>query len=234
MPIPLPATITLRWINGSAKVGFIRTTKVGFCMAGSVNSVAVAVDQRPAALHCLSNFSFLRGGSHPHELVQRAVACGYQALAMTDECSVAGVVRAYVAAREQPLRLIIGSEFYLENIGTLIVLVRNRQGYAQLCQLITTARNRSKKGSYQVFLDDFTETLTQCSLLWRPLFKESSEEAGSDRIKATAEQLKRAFGDYFWLAYSRHYQADDAQRYRRYQQLSTELTIPVAAVCEVC
>ncbi|WP_404409418.1 error-prone DNA polymerase [Pseudidiomarina marina] len=203
-------------------------------MAGSVNTVATTVDQRPAALHCLSNFSFLRGGSHPHELVQRAVDYGYQALAITDECSVAGVVRAYVAAREQPLRLIIGSEFHLENIGTLIVLVRNRQGYAQLCQLITTVRNRSKKGSYQVFLEDFIETLTQCSLLWRPLFKANLEEADSDLIKATAEQLKQAFGDYFWLAYSRHYRADDAQRYRYYQRLSIEQTIPVAAVCEVC
>lgn len=195
-------------------------------MAGSV--------KRPAALHCLTNFSFLRGGSHPHELVQRAVSCGYQALAITDECSVAGVVRAYVAAREQPLRLIIGSEFQLENVGTLIVLVRNRQGYAQLCQLITTARNRSKKGSYQVFLDDFMGTLNDCLLLWRPQFKVPSANVERETIAVTAQQLKQQFGGALWLAYGRHYEADDAQRYSDYKQLSVAHDIPVAAVCEVC
>src|SRR5690554_689433 len=121
------------------------------------------------ALHCLTNFSFLRGASHPSELVEQAAQLGYQALAITDECSVAGIVRAYVAARTQSLQLIVGSEFHLEKIGTFIVLVRNKQGYAQLCQLITKARNRRKKGAYHVELDDFLTTLPDCLLLWRPV-----------------------------------------------------------------
>ena len=66
-----------------------------------------------AELHCLSNFTFLRGASHPHELVHRALALGYRALALTDECSVAGVVRAHMAAKERPLKLIVGAEFRL-------------------------------------------------------------------------------------------------------------------------
>ena len=64
-----------------------------------------------AELHALSNFSFQRGASHPQELVERAHALGYSALALTDECSVAGVVRAHVAARQLGLPLIVGSEF---------------------------------------------------------------------------------------------------------------------------
>ena len=68
-----------------------------------------------AELHCISNFTFLRGASHPGELVQRAFDLGYRALALTDECSVAGVVRAHTTARELGLHLIIGSEFILEN-----------------------------------------------------------------------------------------------------------------------
>ena len=67
-----------------------------------------------AELHCLSNFSFLRGASHPEELVERAAALGYSALAITDECSVAGVVRAHIAAREAGLPLVIGTELKLE------------------------------------------------------------------------------------------------------------------------
>ncbi|MFT8055343.1 PHP domain-containing protein, partial [Salmonella enterica] len=64
-----------------------------------------------AELHCLSNFSFLRGASSPAQLVQRAKALGYQALALTDECSVAGAVRAFEAARDCEMALIHGSEF---------------------------------------------------------------------------------------------------------------------------
>src|SRR5690349_24677623 len=63
-----------------------------------------------AELHCLSNFSFLRGASHPQELVRTAAELGYAGLALTDECSVAGVVRAYTAAKELPLKLVVGSE----------------------------------------------------------------------------------------------------------------------------
>ena len=64
-----------------------------------------------AELHSLSNFTFLRGASHPEELVRQALDLGYQALALTDECSIAGIVRAHVAARECGLPLFIGSEF---------------------------------------------------------------------------------------------------------------------------
>src|SRR5690554_999980 len=191
-------------------------------MAGSVKQQQ---DTRPTALHCLTNFSFLRGGSHPDELVERACELEYQALAITDECSVAGIVRAYVAARDKPLRLIIGSEFNVSGLGTFIVLARNRHGYAQLCQLITTARSRSQKGTYQVALQDFTTALTECILLWRPV--------GAD-VAAAMSVLKQAFPQRLWLAYSRHYGAEDAAKYSYYQQLSKTYQVPVAAVCEVC
>ena len=115
-----------------------------------------------AELHCLSNFSFLRAASHPQELLQQADALGYKALALTDECSVAGVVRAYQHKKDNDLniKLIIGSEFLLkphqsEAQESLVVLAKNRQGYAQLCQLISLARRRCEKGKYQVYGDDF-------------------------------------------------------------------------------
>ncbi len=67
-----------------------------------------------AELHCLTNFSFLRGASHPEELVARAAALGYAALAVTDECSVAGAVRAHLAAKEHGLKLLVGTELALK------------------------------------------------------------------------------------------------------------------------
>ena len=97
-----------------------------------------------AELHCLTNFSFLRGASHPEELVERAHGLGYRALAITDECSVAGVVRAHLAAKEYELPLVIGSEFTLTDGLKLVLLATDRESYGNLTQLITRGRrNRS-------------------------------------------------------------------------------------------
>ncbi|MGB1883797.1 MAG: error-prone DNA polymerase [Gammaproteobacteria bacterium] len=103
-----------------------------------------------AELHCLSNFSFLRGASHPEELVEAAAALGYRALALTDECSFAGLVRAHVAARELELKLISGSEFVLDDGCRVVLLADNRMAYAEISALITRARRRASKGEYIV------------------------------------------------------------------------------------
>lgn len=184
---------------------------------------------KPVALHCLSNYSFLRGASHPHELIEQAYQLGYQAIAITDECSLAGIVRAYVAAREYPIQLLVGSEFRLDDVGTLIVLVRNKQGYAQLCELITLARSRCKKGSYLLQLDDFDQRLSDCEILWRPLTSLGLTSA----LLALAQRLRGLFGQRLWLAYGRHYQADDAEQYSLYQSLQQNTGIKVAAACQV-
>ena len=98
-----------------------------------------------AELHCISHFTFLRGASSPEELVEQAAALGYAALALTDECSVAGVVRAHMAARQQELRLIIGSEFRLQEGLRLVALAAYRQGYTELCRLITRGRRAAAR-----------------------------------------------------------------------------------------
>ena len=103
-----------------------------------------------AELHCLSNFSFLRGASHPEELVERAAHLGYTALAITDECSVAGVVRAHLAARNHALKLIVGTELRLDDGLRCVLLATNRVGYAQLCRLITRGRRAARKGEYKL------------------------------------------------------------------------------------
>src|SRR5512139_1708100 len=93
-----------------------------------------------AELHALSNFSFQRGASHPEELVARAHALGYSALALTDECTLAGVVRAHGEAKRLGLHLLIGTELRVEvdeeSHFTLLLLARSRAGYGQLCELI--------------------------------------------------------------------------------------------------
>ena len=117
-----------------------------------------------AELLCRSNFSFLTGASHPEELVARAHALGYAALALTDECSLAGVVRAHTEARRLGLPLIVGAQMRLSRPGTavddapdgphLAVLAQSRRGYGHLSQWITVARRRAPKGRYLAFTSD--------------------------------------------------------------------------------
>ena len=130
-----------------------------------------------AELHAISNFSFLRGASSPGEMVRTADYLGYEAIAITDECSFAGVVRAHQTIKDHELsvRLIVGSEFMIED-QCLVLLAMNREGYGQISQLITRARRRASKGEYEVLLSDFElsqqvgeeRSLDQCLCIWRP------------------------------------------------------------------
>ena len=97
-----------------------------------------------AELHCISNFSFLRGASFPEELVERADELGYRALAITDECSLSGVVRAHIAAKQRDIKLIIGSEFVMDKGCHLVLIACNRKGYGHLSHLISCARREAE------------------------------------------------------------------------------------------
>src|SRR5437763_1658421 len=130
-----------------------------------------------AELHCLSNFTFLRGASHPHELVEQADSLGYAALAITDECSVAGVVRAHMAAKDRRLKLIIGSEFRLVCGLKLVALAIDRRGYGRLCRLITRGRRAAGKGHYSLTRAELEAAgLEQCFILWLPASRPSPEQ----------------------------------------------------------
>lgn len=107
-----------------------------------------------AELHCRSNFTFLCGASHPEELVERAHLLGYTSLAITDECSLAGVVRAHVAAKECGLHLILGTDITLDCGLHIVLLATNRNGYGNLSELITLGRRRVEKGRYCLFRCD--------------------------------------------------------------------------------
>lgn len=146
-----------------------------------------------AELHCLSNFTFLRGASHPEELVDRAAQLGYAGLALTDECSVAGIVRAHAAARERPISLIIGSEFACSDGLSVVTLAPDRTAYGALCRLISFSRRAAAKGEYRLDRDDFANHLESsgCLILWL---------AGGELDLATGQWLKDRFHDRVWLA----------------------------------
>jgi error-prone DNA polymerase len=195
------------------------------------------VDAAPdyAELHCLSNFSFLRGASHPEELVDRAIELGYHALAITDECSLSGVVRAYSAvkaatARGQSIRLIIGSEFRTHDGLHLVLLAPDRKAYAQLSALITRARRDCAKGDYQLdraMLEDMD--LRGCLALWIAPPSPFSRHYCEVAARQSLEWLSGLFSGRLWIGAQRFLDADDRDKQCALQQLSQQTGVPVCA-----
>src|SRR5574343_27876 len=165
-----------------------------------------------AELHCRSHFSFLTGASHPEELVQRAHELGYAALALTDECSVAGVVRAHEASRQVGLPLVVGSLLRLHGEGgtpgcVLIALALDREGYGDLCELITLGRSRAPKGHYRLSVRDLDAPppalahlrgLPRCHLLWLPQPLALPPDAEDARIHPVGEAPRPALPPEDW------------------------------------
>ena len=147
-----------------------------------------------AELHCLSSFSFLRAASQPQELAARADELGYAALAITDECSVAGVVRAHAALKGRATRLIVGAEFLLDCGMRLVVLATDRSGYGQLCRLITRGRRAAPKGEYRLVRSDVVALIepAHCLVLWAPRPGSVIDEA--------AAWLRAHFAGSAWIA----------------------------------
>jgi error-prone DNA polymerase len=188
-----------------------------------------------AELHCRSNFSFLVGASHPQELVARAAQLGYTAIAITDECSVAGVVRAHEEAKRQAeagnaIRLIIGSEFTLEGQPgcRLVLLAHNREGYAQLCALISRARLRSEKGCYRATTGDLDAGLPDCSALLIP-----RRDDGVDTLIAQARWLQASFGARAAIAAELLLYADDSLLIEHLDAVTAATGITLAAAGDV-
>ena len=105
-------------------------------------------------LHCKSNFSFLEGASHSHELVNQAQIYGYKGLAITDRNTLSGIVRAHTAAKDHSLRFVVGCELHPIDGPALVVWPSNRQGYGDLCKLLSIGRLRAPKGSCEISWHD--------------------------------------------------------------------------------
>ena len=190
-----------------------------------------------AELHCISNFTFLRGASHPAELVRQAVHLGYTALALTDECSVAGAVRAHVAAVEHGLHLIIGSEFKLTDGQQLVLLARNRNGYRQLVQLITQGRRAAPKGHYQLSLSDIGEgRLSDCLALLPCDPNLTTKDDLKERytlLTQHADSIKTLMPNCTWLALEQSTSGFDRQHLTALRSIGKQLSLPLVATGNV-
>ncbi|RDS79341.1 error-prone DNA polymerase [Dyella monticola] len=177
-----------------------------------------------AELHCLSDFSFQRGASSAHELFERAHTCGYTALAITDECSLAGIVRAWEASRDAKVPLIVGTEIRLADGPKLVFLAQNKQGYVSLCRLITQGRRASEKGDYHLTRANMADGAPGTLVLWMPE-REANREHG--------QWVRHLFGDRAWLAVELHRDSNDEARLVELETLGDELQLPRVASGDV-
>ncbi len=193
-----------------------------------------------AELHALSNFSFQRGASHAHELVVRAAELGYRAIAVTDECSVAGVVRAHVAAKELGFKLLPGAEFFVhaDEPFRFVVLPHNAEGWGNLCEFITAAKNvdylegqGEEKGSYRVAVGESNfAQLTNCEIILCPLPGAINTEA----ICAHVDWARAVFGMNLWLAVELLQELDDALRLQQLREVARRTGVRLVAAGSVC
>jgi error-prone DNA polymerase len=200
--------------------------------AGGTGKAARVADY--AELHALSNFSFLRGASHPGELVERAAALGYRALALTDECSMAGVVRAHMRAKEAGPRLIVGSEFTLDDGLKFVALAATRRGYGQICTLITRGRRAARKGSYHLTRQDLAGCIPaspDCLLIWLP--GERLLGATAARAEEDGRWLAARYQGSLWLGVSMLRNGNDAALLEASLWLAARLGIEAVATGDV-
>jgi error-prone DNA polymerase len=181
-----------------------------------------------AELHCLSNYSFLRAASDPEELVHRAAELGYRALAITDECSVAGVVRAHIAARDAKLKLIVGTELTLSDGLKLVLLAATLPGYETMCELITQARRAAPKGEYRLSREDVPFAPEGLQALWIPPGK-----VVPDTTFRMAEWVAKTFPGNAWIAIELHRGADDAGRIAEIEAIGAQLGLTCVAAGDV-
>ncbi|MTV39376.1 error-prone DNA polymerase [Duganella radicis] len=200
-----------------------------------------------AELFCLSNFSFLHGASRAEELVARAAQLDYAALAITDECSLAGVVRAHAEAKTAQFPLIIGSYFRLTNPDgspgpSFVALARNKDGYGNLCELITIARNRVAKGSYLLTPADLAapppkfahlQGLPDCLLILLPDYPAHRPE-DVDQLHAQAAWMEATFPGRAWMGLNLLLRSFDEAHRLSIAEVAAQHRMAVVAVGHVC
>src|SRR5271167_660087 len=182
-----------------------------------------------AELHTLSNFSFLRGASQPEELVAQAKFLSYRGLALTDECSLAGVVRAHIAAKEHGVPLIIGTELNCIDELKLVVLATDRASYGALARLVSHVRRRATKGSYVLQRDDLENSLEGCLLIWLP----RAGRGAPAQHEEDGRWLRERFAGRLWIGVELLTGGFDARRLELLEALGATLELPRVAAGDV-
>ncbi|MCG8562563.1 MAG: PHP domain-containing protein, partial [Hyphomicrobiales bacterium] len=185
---------------------------------------------RYAELQAVSNFSFLRGGSHAEELAATAKALGLEALAVADRNTLAGIVRAHTAAKQVGLRLVVGARLDLQDAPSLLVYPTDRAAYGRLCRLLTLGQGRAEKGDCTLFLDDVAaHAQGQVFTALAP----AGAPAGVAAFAPALARLRDALDAPLHLAASHAYRGDDRTRIAALDRLARQAGVALVATGDV-
>ena len=184
-------------------------------------------------LQVTTNFSFLRGGSHPEEIIERAVALGYRDIAITDRNTLAGIVRAHVAARDKPIRFIPGCRLDLLDGPSLLAYPTDKEAYARLSAILTQGNLRAEKGECHLYKKDVYSQAEGLKLIVLPPDKLNENFEFDPAFVQVLEEYKNAFGHDLYLGASFSYSGDDHKKLYRLSQLADRLAIPMVATNDV-
>ena len=184
-------------------------------------------------LQLTSNFSFLRGASHPDELVDEALRLGYTTIGITDRNTVAGIVRAYAATKGKDIRVIIGCRLDLLDGFSLLAYPTGREAYSRLSNLLTVGNLRAEKGECHLYKSDVYEHATGMKLIVLPPGTLNEDFDFDPSFQIALKEYKEAFGNNLYIAASRRYNGDDSKQLFRLSQLSAALNIPLVATNDV-
>ena len=184
-------------------------------------------------LQVTSNFSFLRGASHPDELIAQAVAYGYERIAVTDRNTLAGIVRAHAAAKKSGIRLIIGCRLDVLDGQSLLAYPTDKAAYERLCSLLTRGNLRAEKGECHLYKQDVYNHAQGMKFIAIP---PSSLNASFDFEKAFYKNLEEyvdVFGNDLYLGATRGFSGDDFQKLFRLFQAGKKYRVSMVATNDV-
>lgn len=184
-------------------------------------------------LQVTSNFSFLRGASHPEELVEYAKELGYRQLAITDRNTLAGIVRAHVAAKRSGIRLIAGVRLDLMDGPSLLAYPKDKLAYARLCSLLSRGNLRAEKGDCHIYKADVFEYAEGMLFIVIPPDKLNEQYRFNDTFIASLKEYKCVLQEQLYMAATRHYYAQDAKYLFRLAELSEQVQVPLVATNDV-
>jgi error-prone DNA polymerase len=184
---------------------------------------------RYAELQVTSNFSFLRGAAHPEELVSRAAELGHGAIALTDRNSLAGVVRAHLAAKEAGIRLVVGARLDFTDAPSVLCLPEDRAAYGRLSKLITLGRRRAPKGECAIARGDLFDHGDGQRVIALPPAQKNPDAIFAAHLEALAHR----FPTRSYLAAHHLYRGDDAYRLRRLAAVAEKTGTPLVATNDV-
>lgn len=184
-------------------------------------------------LQITTNFSFLRGASHPDELVEQAASLGYKTIAITDRNTVAGVVRAHAAGKKKDVRVIPGCRLDLLDGPSLLAYPTTIKAWANLCTLLSTGNLRAEKGECHLYKADVFQYRQGLHFIVIPPATLNENFCFDDSFAKELLLYKEAFGNFLSIAISRRYNGDDGKQIHRLLQLSEALSIPLVVTNDV-